>query len=347
MLVGVAVAQAVAGPALAAPSADIVIVWAPAPLGPASDAIADVARRAGAAFVDTSRAAAPPADPRTLIRRGTAAYAGLEFDAAQAAFDGAIAIVDQTGAALLDQTALGDLFLYRGLTRIQRFDEAAAWEDFVAAAAIDPTRVLDPAGFPPTALDRFTQAKTQVAGLERGRVKLVGPPGCDVRIDGAAVSVAEIDLLFGRHWMAAACPGHEPVRTRFVVDRAASELAIAGAPIAPPDDAAILIQGRTASARAIVVVTVQSETAVVRRIGIDGKQQDRATVSATGRDLADAVARLLAPPPLVRAEPWYRSRWVWAIAGVVVASAILIPIAASDTGGVPGVVVRPTGVPPW
>jgi hypothetical protein len=335
----------------AAPSADVVVTWSATPPGPMGDAISDTAARAGASYVDTSPEAVPLPDPRPLIKRGVAAYGSLEFDAALTALDAASSIVDQTGAALVDSATLGDLFLYRALTHTQRGEDSRAWDDFIAAAGVDPTRVLDPAGFPPRAVERFAQARAQISATPRGRVKLVGPPGCRVRIDGAAVGSTDLELAFGRHWLDAACEGRAAVRRRLLVDRAMLEVPIAGAEIKPPDDAALLIQARTASARAIVAVTVVARTAVVRRIGVDGKEQDRASVTLRGAPAADArsvalaVGRMLAPPPPAERLPWYQSRWTWAAAGAVAASAILIPLAVASGGSAPTVNVRPSGVP--
>ncbi len=336
-------------PVQAAPAADVVVTWSAAPLGPVGDAIADTASRAGASYIDGSPEAVPLPDPRPLIKRGIAAYGSLEFDAALTALDAAAEIVDQTGAALVDSPMLGDLFLHRALTHTQRGEDSRAWDDFIIAAGVDPTRVLDPAGFPPRAVERFAQARAQIGATPRSRVKLNGPAGCRVRIDGAPVRGADLELAFGRHWLDAVCDGRAPVRRRLVVDRAALEASIAGPEIRPPEDAALLIQARTAAARAIVAVTVVSRTAVVRRIGMDGREQDRASLALRGAPVADgravalAVGRLLAPPPPPR-PPWYRSRWVWAAAGAAAASAILIPIAASVGGSASSVTVRPDGV---
>ena len=334
----------------AAPAADVVVAWSAAPPGPIGDAIADTAARAGASYVDASPEAVPLPDPRSLIKRGIAAYGSLEFDAALTALDAAAAIVDQTGAALVDAATLGDLFLHRALTHTQRGEDSRAWDDFIVAASVDSTRVLDPAGFPPRAVERFDQARAQIAATPRGKVKLAGPAGCRVRIDGAVAPGAEVELAFGRHWLDAACEGRAPVRHRLVVDRATLDAAIAGAELKPPADAALLIQARSAAARAIVAVTIVARTAVVRRIGVDGKEQDRASVALRGAPVADArsvslaVGRLLAPTAPEQG-PWYRSRWVWAAAGAAAASAILIPLAARGDGSAPSVTVRPSGVP--
>jgi len=345
---------AAGSPVRAAPAADVVVAWSPAALGPVGDAISDIASRAGASYVDASPEAVSLPDPRPLIKRGIAAYGSLEFDAALTALDAAAGIVDQTGGALADTATLGDLFLHRALTHTQRGDDSRAWDDFIIAAGLDPTRVLDPAGFPPRAVDRFQQARAQVAATPRGRIKLIGligPAGCRIRVDGAPISGAELELVFGRHWLDAACDGRQPVRQRLAVDRAAFEVPIAGSEVKPPDDAALLIQARTAAARAIVGVTVVGRIAVARRLGVDGKEQDRVSLSLRGAPAADArtvalaVGRLLAPPPPEVKPPWYRSRWAWAAAGAVAASAILIPLAVRGDGSAPSVGVRPSGVP--
>lgn len=333
----------------AAPAADVVVAWSPAPLGTLGDAVAEAASRAGASYIDASPAPELPPDPRPLVKRGIAAYGNLELEAALAALDAAVELVDRSGAARLDTALLGDLFLYRALTHAQRNEDTRAWDDLIVAAGIAPTRVLDPAGFPPRAVERFGQALAHVAAAPRGRVTLAGD-GCRVRIDGAPVTTAQVELPFGRHWLDATCDGRAPVRTRIVVDRPALEVAVAGAAIAPPSDDALLVQARTASARALVVVTVTSGTAVVRKLGIAGKELDRISIAVArgDREVAAAVARLLAPPALPSTTPWYRSRWMWAAGGAVIASAILIPfLVANDGGEVPQVIVRPQGVPEW
>ncbi|MEJ7596395.1 MAG: hypothetical protein WKG01_00680 [Kofleriaceae bacterium] len=332
----------------ASPVADVVVAWAPAPLGKLGDTIADAASRAGASYIDASVPIAPLPDPRPLVRRGITAYGNLELEAALAALDAAAELVDRTGAAQLDAALLVDLFLYRALTHAQRADDGRAWADLVVAAGIEPTRVLDPAGFPPRVIERFAQAVAHVAAAPRGRVTLVGAH-CEVRIDGASVTTPEVELPFGRHWLAVTCEARAPIRTRFTVDRPVRELVLAGAPIVPPSDAELLVQARTASARALVVVTSRGGTAVVRRLGIDGKERDRVSLAiARGdREIAAAVTRMLAPPSVPVAAPWYRSRWLWAAGGAAIASAILLPLALDRGGEVPKVLVRPGGIPSW
>ncbi|MDQ3369033.1 MAG: hypothetical protein M3680_26720 [Myxococcota bacterium] len=336
----------------AAPAADVVVAWSAQPLGVTGIAINGAASRAGASYIDVSPEAVALPDALPLIKRGIAAYGNLELEAAINSLDAAASLIDQTGAAAIDTTMLADLFLYRALAHATRGNDARSWDDLVVVAGIQPTRVLDPAGFGPRAVERFGQARAHVAALPRGKVTLAGGPRCQVRIDGIVVSTPEVELPFSRHWLDASCEGREPVRRRLEVDRVTLEAKLAGRELAMPDDAALLIQARTAAARAILIVIVQPSAAVIRKLGVDGKERDRATVTLRGTerdrgDIAAVVSRLLEPARPRPPEPWYRSRWVWAGAGAVIASAILIPFAVRNGGDVPEVVIRPEGTPPW
>lgn len=336
---------------LAAPAADVVVLWSEQPVAQVTAAVGDAAARNSAAYIDASREAADLPDPRPLIKRGIAAYGALEVEGAINSLTAAAELVDRTGAANLDTAVLADLFLYRALAR---GDDPRSWDDFVTVAAIQPTRILDPANYGPRVVDRFGQARAHVAALPRGKVSLVAPPGarCTVRIDAGPVTTHELELPFGHHWIDATCDGRAPVRRRLDVDRVALDVKIAGPEVTPPGDTALLVQGRTAGARALLAVIVRPRSALLRRIGIDGKEQDRQTITLRGTDrdrgdLVAAVNRMLAPPAPRPREPWYRSKWVWAAAGGVIAGAILLPFVLDNSGSTPEVVGRPENLPPW
>jgi hypothetical protein len=327
-----------------------VVAWSPTDLGPIGDAIADVAARAGAAYKDESPGAVPIPDPRPLIKRGITAYESLELDGALTALEQAAALVDQTGAANVDNTTLGNLFLYRAMTLAPR-EATRSWDDLVIAAGIQPTRVLEQAGFNPSIIKRFAEAQAEVLAKPRGKLALVGPKDCVIRIDGNLQTAREVELPFGSHWLDAACEGHESVRRRLSIDRVTMEVAAAGQKIEPPSEDAILIQARTASSRAVLIVIVQGETAVIRKVGIDGRERDRATVRLLGldrdrRNVAGTVADLRAPPAVVKPQPWYKSRWLWAGAGAVIVGAVLTPFIVTRTGQVPDAELEFEGVPP-
>lgn len=346
----------------ATPRAELVMTWAPG----RPDAVAAAeraARAAGAAVIDaTPSAAVVPAD-RAALRAGRAAYEALRFDEAQKALAEAARSLERTGGAGWSVGELADLFLYRALTAVQLGEAEAAWEDFVHAATVDPARVLDPAELPPRAIEQFERARAHVAAMPRGAVRIVGGAGCQVAVDGRAVGAGErdgaLELWRGRHWLVASCPGRQPVQRGFDVVGAALEQAIDGAPLPPFSDDAALVQARVLGARAVVTVVVTGELALLRRVGRDGREQERRALrlSAARTALSGApdeapalaaleqeLARLLQPEARPARTAWYRSRWVWAAAGVVAASAVLLPLALQDDGPAE-VVIRPSGAP--
>jgi hypothetical protein len=344
-VVALVVTSVPVGIADAAPAADAILYWAP----PDAPAVVRTRTRAaaeakGAAFVDRSPPAPQPADPKRIVAAITA-YDQLRFDEAVVLLDQAAADLDRTGAAGLDVARLAELFLYRGLARIQLGEPARAWDDLLIAARIDPSRVLDPARFPPRAIEQLERARAEVAASPRGVLRVTAPEGCVISIDGAISGDGRAELPHGAHWVDAACPEHQPWGRRVVLDRTAVEVQVAATPITPPGEDEALIQARALGAATVVEVTILAGAARIRHRSADGRELSRALVSADGDVIAATVERMLDPPP-VAGEKWYRKRWVWAAGGALAAAAILVPVALRDTG--PGDrVIRPTGLPPW
>ena len=326
-LAGVALATlALALPSAArgAPAADVVVVWAP---GARRAPIDDAARRAGAAVIDRSPAAtAAPATASTL-KRGIDAYDALRFDEAWQTLDEARALADRTGAAGLTQAQLADLFLYRGLVKIQQGELSAYWDELVTSVTIDPVRVLDPARFPPRVETELARVHQALADRKRATLAVDAPAGCTVLVDGAAASaVGTAQPLVGSHWVSVTCADHAPWGTR--VELTGDQLVVARNPaLAPPTDDEVLIQARTVGANAFVAVEIRSGVGTARLVGVDGRERDRRSV-AVGDDLAPlgaAVYDLLAPIPRTH---WYESRWAWAAGAAVLVAAIVIPVTA-------------------
>ena len=311
----------------AAPAADVVMIWAPgAQLAP----IADVARRAGAAVIDRSPAADAAPATAGLLKRAIAAYDALRYDDAWAALAEARALVDRTGAAGLGQTELADLFLYRGLIKIQQGELTTSWDELVASITIDPVRVLDPARFPPRVASELARVHQALADRKWAALAVAVPPGCTAQIDGAAVgATGAVSLLLGSHWVSAACTDRAPWGTR--VELTADQQVVArNAVLAPPTDDELVIQARMLGARAFVAVELRGGVGTARLVGGDGRERDRRTVAILGdlAPLAGAVHDLLAPADKPR---WYHSRWAWAAGAAVIAAAILIPVTAAAT----------------
>lgn len=331
----------------AAPAADLVVVWAPgAKLGP----IEAVARDHGAALVDRSPPPVAAANTAQLVQRGIDAYDQVRYEEALAALDQARDQVDRTGAGGLATAQLSDLFLYRGLVRDQQQNPNAAWEEIIAAVVIDPSRVLDPARFPPHAIQLFARAVAAVKERPLAQLTIDAPTGCTVAIDGATSSGAQ-QLVIGVHRARATCGAdREPWSARVELTAAGAKLAVEPRAITPPTDADLLVQARVSGARALVVAEVHDKLATARLIGLDGRERDRRTVALAGDlvPLARAVGELLAPAGVAR-DHWYQSRWAWAGGAALLAAAVLVPLTAGLTSRSSGttVTVRPTGLPPW
>jgi hypothetical protein len=313
----------VLGPAaaVAAPSADVVVVWAP---GFKIAPVEAVAREAGAATIDRTPAPTRTEDIAILVNTGVEAYNALRFDDAWVALEEARRQVDETGAAGLSPAQLSDLFLYRGLVRTQRGD-AAAWDELVTALVVDPTRVLDPARFPPKVVAELERARGSVADRPRVALGVKAPDGCAVRVDGAPPTSAP--LVTGPHWVNVTCPDRKLWRQRIDLT---SPIGIDAQPepIAALDELAELVQARTAGYRGLIVAEVHGHTAVVRLLAIDGRERDRRTVSVNTDlvPLADTIRRLL--EPIEAPVPWYQKRWVLAAGVATAVAAIVIPTTA-------------------
>jgi hypothetical protein len=328
-LAAVCAAAAVALPAAAwaAPAADLVVVWAP---GARRAPIEEAARRAGAAVVDRSPAASAVPATASILKRGIDAYDALRFDEAWETLDEARALADRTGAAGLSQAQLADLFLYRGLVRIQQGELSAYWDELVTSVTIDPVRVLDPARFPPRVASELARVHEALRDRKRATLAVDAPAGCSVLIDGAAASaVGTAQPLVGSHWVHVVCADHAPWGTR--VELTGDQLVVARNPaLAPPTDDELLIQARTVGARAFVAVEIRSGVGTARLVGIDGRERDRRSVAIAGdlTALAAAVSDLLAPAPT---SHWYESRWAWAAGAAALAAVVLIPVTAAVT----------------
>jgi hypothetical protein len=311
----------------AAPAADVVVVWAP---GAKVAPIDEVARQAGAAVIDRSPLANAIPATASILRRAIDAYDALRYDDAWATLEEARALADRTGAAGLTQAQLADLFLYRGLVKIQQGEPNTYWDELVTSVTIDPVRVLDPARFPPRVATELARVRQALTDRKHATLAVDAPSGCTVLIDGAAASaVGSAQRLVGSHWVHVTCADRAPWGTR--VELTGDQLVVArNTVLAPPTDDEVLIQARTVGANAFVAVEVRSGVGTARLVGVDGRERDRRSVAITGDlvPLAGAVRQLLAPLDKSR---WYESRWAWAAGAAALAAAILVPITAAIT----------------
>src|SRR5262249_3915411 len=148
-----------------------------------------------------------------------------------------------------------DLLLYRGLIATQRGDATAAWDALVAAATIDPTRILDPLRFPPRAVDAFERATEAVGQAARGQLSVDVPAGCTTVIDARAHATTA--LRQAEHFVRVECPGATPYGAVAALSAAEQTLTPTLAPSAAPADADLLplAAGRHAGSLLVAEVT--------------------------------------------------------------------------------------------
>jgi len=294
-------------PAVAAPAADLVEVWAP---GARIAPIEHVVHAKGAALIDRS--------PHPTVT-------------AKDTLDGVRAELDANGAAGLSPALLSDVFVYRGLARGKLGDDSGGFDDLVIAATLDPTRELDTLTFEPSAKKAFDRAKELVLQRKTAKATLDIPAGCSATLD-AAPYTGPVPKILGHHWARVTCPDREAQGIHFELISDTS-YSLQPPPYLPPSDSEILVQARVASARSVVVVEVHGNVGTARLVGLDGRERDRRTVTmAPGGDLgalADAVGDLLAPPP---SRHWYESKWAWVAGGAAAAAIILVPVTAAIAG---------------
>jgi hypothetical protein len=315
-------------PADGAPRADLVVVWAP---GMRITPIEGVVKGAGAALID--RSPAPPGGSQTvqLIQAGMVALEKPDFklDEVWQLLEQARTEVDRTGAAGLTEAQLSDLFLYRGLVKVLQGETDASWDQLVNAVTVSPTRELDPARFPENLRELYKRARDIVSAKPRARLTVTAPEGCTINVDGRP-SVGAVERPLGPHWISTTCSDRRPHGYKIELTGEVT-VPVEPSPFLPPSDTEMLVQARTAGARAFVAAEVRAGVGTARLVGLDGRERDRRTVTITSDlgPLADAIAELIKPPP---ATKWYQSKYVWAAGAVVLTGIIAIPLTLAFSG---------------
>lgn len=323
----------------AAPSGVVAVWWRPPGESPYAErahaAFVEAARARNAELVDASEPAAPAPSLVPALDAALADYAAFRFADALHELDELARLADARGGGDLDQQQLTAIYLYRGLARLEVGPAEAAWDDLVRAARVDPTRVIDPARFPPRVVAAYHRAAAQVAELPRTELEVAAPAGARVRVDGARVEGA-LGVASGPHFVAVDAPGYEPWAAVVLVAGAHERLKPPLRAFEPPDGDRLIALTRERAPRKILLgAVVRAGDAwrfVAREISLaDGKTVvDSVTLSEAPAALAvdGGVARVSpiarpAPPP----KPLHRRWWVWAAAGGAAAAlAIIIPV---------------------
>jgi len=307
-----------------------VVLWADDAPAPAREQAIRAIQAERLAFTELR---AQPPQPRTgeLSRRATQAYQAMRFAEARARFDEAIAEAVAGGAAGLSAADLADLYLGRALCA--EASGASGFDDFVSAARIAPTRLLDPGRSPPSALQTFARAQQAVQQASRGALLVEAPTGAAVFLDGDPAGRAPLrlqNLPHGERLVRAEAPGHVPAAARVVHSGAETSVRLEGELAGPPALLAIVAQATARGAKRVLIVAVQpSGGATVERLDVRAGRVDAVESTAAG-DLGAAIRRLLAPaPPPDRFRPA-----AWVVGGVVVGAAVtaLVLLLGGDEG---------------
>jgi hypothetical protein len=323
----------------APPETTVAVYWQPPEVsaigGAVRGAFGDAARSIGARVIDAGAVEPPAASLVPALEAAKSAYSRFGFRDAVAAFDALQRAADAAGGGDLDGRQLSEIFLYRGLAKLEAMSPEAAWDDLVNAARLEPTRALDPARFPPRAVTTYKRAAAEAAALPRAELILDVPPDAVVRVDGVRSPPATAVTL-GQHFVSVAADGYEPW---------AAVVPVSGAPTRfkppihlhrpPPVDKLVALAGRPEPQHLLVGALEKAPTGwsfTVRDIKLsDGRSiSDAVTLGdvPTRAAVAGLVHRVRPPA----AEP--RRRWLpWAIgagAAVLITGAIAIAAASGD-----------------
>lgn len=306
----------------------------------------DLSRRGARWLVDARAAETPPPSQRPALDAAITAYRAFRFADAVRSLDALVRVLDSSGGGDLDAAQLSDVFLYRGLGRLEGGDSEGAWPDVVRAARIDPSRTLDPAQISPRALSVFRRAVAEVARQPRSELDVRAPEDAQIVVDGRAIG-RSASLTLGRHWVRVEALGYE--RWSGVIDLVGAREIFAPSlrPVTPPSVDARLAQLRAEGARETTLV--QGALArdggqwriALRVIALDtgaARGEEVPVSSASEPAIRAALARLLDPPsvvvasaPLVVAPPIAppprRSRaWIWGVVAGGAAAVLLVSI---------------------
>jgi len=297
----------------------------------------------GARFVDATPA--EPVAPSLVpaLDAAKSAYARFAFRDAITALDALQRDAHAAGGGDLDGRQLSEMFLYRGLAKLEgTAGDTAAWDDLVNAARLDPTRVLDPARFPPRAVATYKRAAAEAAQLPRADLVLEVPPDAAIRIDGAPSSPAA-SVTMGQHLVSVTANGFE---------RWAAAVSVASDPTRfkppihphrpPPVDRIAALAGVPGPQRLLVGVLERASggwTFTVRDIPLpDGRivSDSVALGDVPTRAAVAGLVRRMQPTP--SAEP--RRRWMpWvlgACAAALVTTGIVFAVSADASPNVAG-----------
>jgi hypothetical protein len=289
--------------------------------------------------VDVPAPAAPHAPDN--VRMGILNTQKLAFSEAQHDLDAAAAEVATTGGAGLTAAELGDLYLFRAMAAARADWNAQpsaaptdartkAFDDYLRAATLAPTRTLNTRELPPQVVADFKRAQDVVHKRPLGTLLVKGPADAQVALDDGplmpiAGGLAIHDVSFGEHLIRVEQIGYADWGTVVPFGQPSVEIDVPTRAALTLDDATAAAHGRRMGARfALVAIAKGGPGSAVEISLVDtgsGVRRDSALVPTTGEvgQIDAAVMRLDeearrvtlerqtagggAPPPPVAVEP--------------------------------------------
>lgn len=200
-----------------------------------ADAVAE-ARAALAAGAVPAEELARFRSVREQIDEGWRAYLRVAVESAQLRLAGARAEAEALLALPGGAEVYADAALRLGAVLGHLGRKAEAQAVLALALALDPDRPVTLAEFSPDVIDAIDAAKRAPAPIRRLRIAS-SPPGALIRVDGADVGRAPVDveIVRGQHVVIARAPLHRPAVRGVLVEDAAASVALE----LPPDEDAL------------------------------------------------------------------------------------------------------------
>ncbi len=322
-----------------------------------------VAWKRGTAFVDLSPPMPRPPEAARALRQAIEAYYDFKYKLAHEQLERALEEAGKTGAQGLATRELAEIYLYSALVATQRGDAAAAWQHFVRAATIEPTRRLDPVRFPPRVIESFQRARDSVTADPPCEVKVAVTTACQVYVDARSVRTGDaVRVPSGHHYVRVDCPGRHSYGAVVVISEAVTTLAPTPTALRSPAASEVVELARKRGAGSVIYAAISvsgaaDPTLSIRLYQVDtGAERSRVLAKPGDRNGHDQIRRAVEhlidevvtpPPPIARPRritttPWYRRSWVWGVTGVVITTAVLLPFVVK-AGPSSGFRVRPEG----
>jgi hypothetical protein len=324
-----------------APAGTVAIYWQPPGEPPPGDtvrtAFTGAVRPLTARLIDASQPVPGAISLAPELEAAKADYARFAFPDAITRLDALQRSADAHGGGDLDARQLSEIFLYRGLSRLETGAADAAWDDLVRAARLDLARIMDPASFPPRAVNAYKRAVAEAAQLPQVELEVKAPADAVVRVDGAPIA-GVAGVMLGQHFIAVSAEGYEPwagvvsvagVHQRFVPPLRAYR---------SPDGDRLLALANDPTARRLLLGALERTATgwrfVARDITLPDGKFTTETITlgeAPAAPAIEALVRRLSPQGQVRGKSSPTRWWIWAAAGAVVATATITVIALSSS----------------